>query len=434
MKYLILLLIGSSSFAQQLPTGPLQFVKDTKTVTVKQDTVTPGNSIALPVSVFGAVTVDDPIAVTQSGVWSVGRTWSLLDSTDSISSFLMDGTGNAITSTAGALDVNVASGTITATNPSVSATGAAVPASATFIGANKSGNLTALTLDAGDNLNVNVTTSALPSGAATEVKQDAGNTLLTSIDSKITVVDTNNVSVTSSALPTGAATEATLSSVNTKIPSNLTVSSTRLLVDGSGVTQPISGSVTVSGTVAVSNPGLTDAELRASAVPVSVSSLPLPSGAATETTLSALNTKVNNDYGASSGAVRTASQIGNASGVADFGSGNSSSQTIRTVIASDQAAVATKSPLNTSGSGSAAAATVSTVITLTKPSNAVGFVLMNLDTSTANIRWALGRTATTTLGQQLQPGRDTGFIPASVDISLVAESGTQNYDVQWVSQ
>lgn len=42
-------------------------------------------------------------------------------------------------------------------------------------------------------------------------------------------------------LPTGAATETTLSSLNTKIPSNLTVTSTRLLVDGSGVVQPVSG-------------------------------------------------------------------------------------------------------------------------------------------------------------------------------------------------
>lgn len=41
-------------------------------------------------------------------------------------------------------------------------------------------------------------------------------------------------------LPTGAATESTLSLLNGKIPSNLTVSATRLLVDNSGVTQPIS--------------------------------------------------------------------------------------------------------------------------------------------------------------------------------------------------
>ena len=37
---------------------------------------------------------------------------------------------------------------------------------------------------------------------------------------------------------------------------------------------------------------LTDSQLRATAVPVSVASLPLPSGGATETTLAALNTKV----------------------------------------------------------------------------------------------------------------------------------------------
>ena len=46
------------------------------------------------------------------------------------------------------------------------------------------------------------------------------------------------VSATTLPLPTGASSETTLSAVNTKIPSNLTVSSTRLLVDGSGVTQP----------------------------------------------------------------------------------------------------------------------------------------------------------------------------------------------------
>ena len=51
---------------------------------------------------------------------------------------------------------------------------------------------------------------------------------------------TQPVSATALPLPTGASSETTLSAVNTKIPSNLTVSSTRLLVDGSGVTQPVS--------------------------------------------------------------------------------------------------------------------------------------------------------------------------------------------------
>lgn len=98
------------------------------------------------------------------------------------------------------------------------------------------------------------------------------------------------------------------------------------------------------------------------------------------------------------------------------------------------ASISTKAPVNVTGSGSSASATVSTVATLTAPANAVGFILMNLDTSTTNMRWSVGRTASTTLGQQLQPGRDTGFVPVGIDVSIIAESGTCNYDVQWVSR
>lgn len=69
-------------------------------------------------------------------------------------------------------------------------------------------------------------------------------------------------------------TESTLSSLNTKVPSNLTVTSNRLLVDGSGVTQPVSGT------------------FWQATQPISASALPLPAGAATETTLSTLNGKI----------------------------------------------------------------------------------------------------------------------------------------------
>jgi hypothetical protein len=101
-----------------------------------------------------------------------------------------------------------------------------------------------------------------------------------------------------------------LSSIDGKVPALV---SGRLPVDGSGVTQPvsgtfwqatqpISGNVSITGTAAVSGP-LTDTELRATAVPVSgtfwqatqpvsASALPLPTGAATETTLAAVNGKL----------------------------------------------------------------------------------------------------------------------------------------------
>jgi hypothetical protein len=58
---------------------------------------------------------------------------------------------------------------------------------------------------------------------------------------------------------------------------------------------------------------------------------------------------------------------------------------------------------------------------------------MNLDVTTqANVRWRIGATATTTSGQQLQPGRDTGYVPCAANISICAESGTATYDVQWI--
>lgn len=68
-----------------------------------------------------------------------------------------------------------------------------------------------------DTDDVTVTSSALPTGAATEAKQDAGNTTLSTIDGKITAVDTGNVTVASSALPTGAATAANQTTANASL-------------------------------------------------------------------------------------------------------------------------------------------------------------------------------------------------------------------------
>lgn len=107
----------------------------------------------------------------------------------------------------------------------------------------------------------------------------------------------NNVSGTVS-LPTGAATAAkqpALGTAGTPSSDVITVqgaaSMTALKVDGSSVTQPVSGTVTANagtGTFAVS-----------------AASLPLPTGAATETTLSTLNGKVT---ACNTGAVTVSSQ------------------------------------------------------------------------------------------------------------------------------
>lgn len=115
---------------------------------------------------------------------------------------------------------------------------------------------------------------------------------------------TQPVSLASVPLPTGAATDATLvtiaSYLDTEIASAVSLlgtidadtSALAGCVAGTEVQVDIvSGSVSITGSVAVTGP-LTDTQLRASAVAVSAASLPLPTGAATESTLSALNGKV----------------------------------------------------------------------------------------------------------------------------------------------
>lgn len=140
----------------------------------------------------------------------------------------------------------------------------------------------------------------LPTGAATAQAQSDGNASLATLAARTPglgqAMQAGSVPVTmafnqspiavtqaSSPLPTGAATEATLSGLNTKV----TASANGVRVDGSGSTQPVSGTVAVSNLPAVQA--------------VSAAALPLPTGAATETSLASLNTKVT----ASANGVRT---------------------------------------------------------------------------------------------------------------------------------
>lgn len=81
---------------------------------------------------------------------------------------------------------------------------------------------------------------------------------------------TQPVSVSSLPLPSGAATEATLALIKAKTDNLDVALSTRAIT------------------------GLTDSQLRATAVPVSTSSLPLPLGASTEATLAAIKAKTDN--------------------------------------------------------------------------------------------------------------------------------------------
>jgi hypothetical protein len=179
------------------------------------------------------------------------------------------------------------SGTVTATGPLTDAQlrASAVPVSGTFYQATQP---------------VSASSLPLPSGAATSAKQDTGNTSLASIDAKITAVNTGAVVVSSSALPSGAATAAKQPAIGIAgVPSSdiITVqghtSGTPIKVDGSNTVQPISGSVSVANWPATQPvSGTVTANAGTGTMAVSATSLPLPSGAATESTLGTLSGKI----------------------------------------------------------------------------------------------------------------------------------------------
>lgn len=182
---------------------------------------------------------------------------------------------------------------------------------------------------------------------------------------------TQAISAASLPLPTGAATETTLSALNTKVPANLTVTSTRLLVDGSGVTQPVSGSVSVSNFPAT----------QAVSGTVAVSNLASTLGQKTM---------------ANSAAV---------------------------VIASDQSAISTTpAALVASFQEVLNLTTVAQVVT--PPANAKWVKVYADNTNTNNIRIRFAGTATTTSGVSLEPGRDMDFNAMNTAISIIAEAGT----------
>jgi len=386
MKSIIaLLLFTGTAYGQQLPTGPLQFIKDKKTVSVSQDTVNPANTVGLPIA-----------------------------------------------------------GTIVATNPSVSGNNAPIPTSSTLVAGSDSGTLRPLSVTSSGGLNyLKVDASGyLPTGAATSANQVTGNASLSSIDGKLTSVTvgsipsipagSNNIgSITNITgnitLPTGASTSAnqttanaSLSSIDGKLTS-VTVGTLPSIPAGSNsigsiiditgnISLPTGASTSANQTTANSSLSSIDSKLTSVSVGAITGPVSLPIGAATESTLQGIQTRLPGSLGA-----------------------NPTATSLAVNIASDQV-VNVKPSVASTGSGSSAGATVSSVTTLSAPANATGFILQNMDTSTANIRWAIGRTATATLGQQLQPGRDTVFVPCSSNVSLVAESGTQTYDIQWVTQ
>lgn len=263
---------------------------------------------------------------------------------------------------------------------------------------------------------------------------DAGSSL--TIDGTVAATQSgtwniNNVSGTVS-LPTGAATESTLSTMNAKF--------TNSFGSGLGAIRTAAQIGNANGVVDYNAGNASDQTIRTviatnqSAIPVSQSgtwnvtnisgTVSLPTGAATESTLSTLNGKHNADYGVASGAIRTAAQVGNASGVADFGSGAAGAQTLRSVLATRHESVATPLAAQLSngsaaldyGSGASSSATLRSVLATRHESTATPLAAQ-LSNGSGAIDYGSGASGSATVRTVLATRHEAAATPVSVRIS-----------------
>jgi hypothetical protein len=287
-------------------------------------------------------------------------------------------------------------------------------------------------------LDVNVTNALTisTSGLATEAKQDATITLLgapaqehstavspnacrlsdgTSFYKGTTPSDTQPISAVSLPLPSGAATAANQSTQNTSL-SNIDTSTSGLNAKfGSLGQKAMTGSAPV---VIASDQSAIPASQNGTWNINNISgTVSLPTGAAT----AANQTTANTSLSSIDGKLNSLGQ-------------KTAANSVPVVIASNQSGVQTVAPLN--GNATLVNTTVgTTAATITSPGTVVGFILQAADTNSANMRWRIGGiAATTTVGMQLQPGRDTGVIPYNGNVSIISESGTNEYQITWIQQ
>lgn len=167
----------------------------------------------------------------------------------------------------------------------------------------------------------------------------------------------------------------------------------------------------------VTGAGALTVDGSATTQPISAVSLPLPSGAATSANQSTVISSLSSiDAGIPAALGQT-----------------TMAASMPVTLASNQSALPITLSVNTNGSIVNTSLTATTASTASVPANAVGFILEAPSSNTDNIRWAIGTAASTTVGILAEPGRDTGYIPCSANISICATvSGTNAFSIQWI--
>lgn len=362
---------ASGSTLATVSPSPIIFTRNGADQEVTEDTVTPSNNRPLPVKLTG-VTGDINITAGDLNV----------DLDHSLSSVKIgDGTDLMLVTAAG--EANVIS---TSANTKADALLAELQ----------------LKADLTETQPVSIASIPLPTGAATEAKQDVGNTSLSNIDGK---------------LPATLGQKTMAASLAVVIASNQSA-------------------------LAVTGP-LTDAELRATAVPVSgtffqatqpisAASLPLPTGAATEAKqdaeavlIGAVNESAPASDTASSGLNGRLQRIAQrlTSLIALFPA------SIGQKVAAGSLSVVLSSDNNTVSQTAMTPSfqeitSLTTVQTITAPANAKWALVHASGDNTGNIRIKFGGAASTTSGHVMEPGRSESF-QAVGNLSVIAVTGTQ---------
>jgi len=275
-----------------ITTARQSFLRDTIDTNVSEDTAIPANTLALPSKLYfkkdGAM-----VELTRDTVTPSNNAAMPVE--------IVGAGGTTISITAGNINVQL------------SHLGATADSTRIGDGVNEMGvnaSLEALTHDAGvltavsslltelqlkanltDTQPVSAVSLPLPTGAATEATLSAADTKL-GLLAKLT--DTQPVSMASSPLPTGAATETTLAAVQSAIALLAKLTDTQPV---SAASLPLPTGAATETTLAAADTKLGLLAKLTDTQPVSAASLPLPTGAATETTLAAQSAKLPSTLG-----------------------------------------------------------------------------------------------------------------------------------------
>ena len=247
----------------------------------------------------------------------------------------------------------------------------------------------------------------------------------------------NDIETFSSAIATSSG---EISTNTLSIDTKLTTTNSSLASIDSKLTSPL----TVTGTVAATQSGTWNINNISGTIS-------LPTGAATEATLSSLNGKVVavntgavvvSSSALPSGASTEAKQdtgntflndISSYLAVIEAGTPNALGQStmsgsVPVTMASDQSVIYTARG-NTASTSSNTSITTSPS-TISAPAGAVGFKILAPSTNTDNIRWQVGASASSSSGFLMEPGRSED-LGVGINISVASVSGTQAVFVVW---